>query len=952
MSHKVIKRMGGKVLVGNVLSYLNGGAEYTSNAIKRYYSEEEKSCKIYEWAGDGIREIIEREGLENDVEKISYFSSRGRMGYDFTFSLGKDMSLLAMLDDRVAAEIREAVCKIILPHMAGDVLTRWTIDGEKQFLSAQALFQVYEHLTSRELDPDRHYHIFVPNAVLRPDGKLTGISAERMVANKFFYSVIANYHIAQKLQEMGYNAFLDKHGCVISSVDRELIWAFSKRRQAMMEKALELYGTSDLSKLSREQVQDLVLRTRREKENRDIEDLKGLWEEELKALGYGGYQDFLNSLKREYTKEITREQLDFVWRFTLIDLETRLGLFKRETLVQEFLIRLSQVSAQQNARLPDFQLIQSYLLEKEKDLAKTFCFDRTGLKTELVTTREYMEMEQTAYRTALALAEKSRPLAQSDEVEATIGKYEERKGFKLTSEQRNAVFNILCGAQLSVINGHAGAGKTTAAEIVADLGEAKGFSVVALAPTGKAAEELSKSLKCDGHTVDSFLLRYENGGLSLKPNTILFVDEAGMVDTHNLSRLIKVAEENGAKLVLQGDWKQLKPVNAGDLYTDIYSHLKAENNSALTELKTIRRQEKEEYREITTAYSEKDFRRAFQILLTNKDRYFERYEGTQAIKEEFLKDPKNTIITTATNREREQLNQEIRQALFSGPGTEITVRHELRSVAEITDLRAGDIFKEGRKSYVVTSVDVLTNRLTVRDESTQETKEVLFTDVFRKTFYREKTIDVNLGERVIALKNDRSLGLKNGEMFEVVAVEGSKLRLRNERKDLWVDTGKYGHFDYAYAITTHKAQGMTTNRVLVAGSKPLDYNLFYVAVTRGKKELKIYTNDVVDLLHRSQFPEQKRTTLNLGRKEEVEVLSRDEIARTLIEAQLREETWKEYARYVDDLRDRQELLKLIKEAERGEAREIPKEAQLAGSLEETLGEDLEEEEDINEGLGF
>ncbi|MEM1874975.1 MAG: MobF family relaxase [Candidatus Hadarchaeales archaeon] len=944
--------MRGKLLVGNVLSYLNEDIEYTSYSIKRYYYEGEKSCKIYEWAGDGIREIIEKEGLKTDVEKISYFSSRTRMGYDFTFSLGKDISLIAMLDARVAAEVREAVCKIILPHMAGDVLTRWMIDGKNQFFPAQALFQVYEHLTTRELDPDRHYHIFVPNAVLRPDGKLTSISAERMVANKFFYSVIANYHIAQKLQEMGYNAFLNKHGCVISSVDRDLIWAFSKRRQAIIEKAMELYGTSDLSKLSREQLRDLVLKTRRTKESRDIEELKDLWEEELRAFGYGGYQAFLDSLKREYTQEITRDQLDFIWRLTIRDLETRLGLFRKETLVQEFLIRLSQFSAQQNARLPDFQAVQSYLLERERDLVKTFCFDRIGVKMELVTTREYMEMEQTAYRTALALAERSRPLARADEIEATIDEYERRKGFQLTLEQRNAVFNILCGAQLSMVNGHAGAGKTTAAEIVADLGEVKGFPIVALAPTGKAVEELSKSLKCDGYTVDSFLLRYENGGLSLKPNTVLFVDEAGMVDTYNLSRLIKVAEESGAKLVLQGDWKQLKPVNAGDLYTDIYSHLKAENSLALTELKNIRRQEREDYREITMAYSEKDFRRAFQILLANKDRYFESYEGTQAIKEAFLKDPKNTIITTATNREREQLNQEIRQALFSSPGTEITVRHELRSVEEITDLRAGDIFKEGRKSYVVTSVDVLTNRLTVRDESTQETKQVLFTDVFRKTFYREKSIDVNIGERIIALKNDRNLGLKNGEMFEVTAIEGSRLRLRNERKDLWVDTKDYGYFDYAYAITTHKAQGMTTSRVLVAGSKPLDYNLFYVAVTRGKKELKIYTNDVVDLLHRSQFSNQKRTTLNVNTKEEVVVVSRDEIARTLIESQAREEIWKKYARYIDNLRDRQELLQLVRETEREGVREISKEARLARSFEEAPGEDLEEEEDIDEGLGF
>lgn len=907
ISHQVIKKTA-KTTAGHVANYLNSEIENTSTSIARYY-EGDRSCKIYEYAGEGIKRLIEEKNLTTDTDKIAYFSSRTRMGYDFTFSLAQDISLLASFDNRIRQDIQETVKKTLIPFMSVDIRTREHINGQKHYLKAQALIQVYEHHTSRELDPQLHYHMFISNEVLSEKGKFSSLSAELLVENKFFYNVLASYQITQKLQERGYNAYLDGHGNVKTSIDERIIESLSKRRQAMKEKAKELYGTDDLSQLTREQVRAIFFATRKEKEYKDLNELKDMWQEELKELGYTR-ESFEKSLRRDYQGELTRQDMEKAYEIAIKELEEKRGLFKKESLIQEYLIALSSIAQEKNARLPELKKALTYLRDRSMELQRIESRNRAGIPIELYTTLDYMRKEQTAFRTAITLTERPKPFAQIEEIEKAIKTYEVRKGFELTEEQRQAVYNILYGTQLSLVNGHAGAGKTTAAEIVSDMAKAKGFKIVALAPTGKAVEELSKSLKSDGYTIDSFLMRYEKGKISIDRQTILFVDEAGMVDTENMYKLLRIAEQTGAKIVLQGDYKQLKPVSAGDLYSDIYHRLKQDKSQSLTELRTIRRQKVDEYREIAKAYSEKDFQRAFDILLPNKDKYFEDYD-LQRIKQEFLKDPKETLIATTTNRERETLNQEIRQELFkNSPQHEIRVRHEIRDIKELKDLAIGDTTKIGKKTYRITQIDPLRNRIVLQDEQRKEEKVLALSEIRGKTFYRNKDIPIAIGERVIALKNDRETGLKNGELFEVVDIRGTQIKLRNDQKELWVDTRKYNYFDYAYAITTHKAQGMTVKNVLIAG-KDMDYNLFYVALTRGKENLKIYTRDIVDLLYKSQFPAEKKTSINAKRKAQTKALSRDQIAQTLIKKHAKEETWKAYAKYIDDLRQRQELLREI-----------------------------------------
>ncbi|MEM4066532.1 MAG: ATP-binding domain-containing protein, partial [Candidatus Micrarchaeaceae archaeon] len=181
---------------------------------------------------------------------------------------------------------------------------------------------------------------------------------------------------------------------------------------------------------------------------------------------------------------------------------------------------------------------------------------------------------------------------------------------------------------------------------------------------------------------------------------------------------------------------------------------------------------------------------------------------------------------------------------------------------------------------------------------------------------RKRKIGLAQGERIVALKNNYEIGIKNGEMFYVEKIDGNKIKLVNDNKELIVDIRKYNYFDYAYSITTHKSQGMTVKNVIVAdANNNMNFNLFYVALTRGKENLKIYTKDIVNTLYKSQFDTKKHTVINAKEKiKHISTLSRSEITEILIDSwNNKKDIIKEYIKYIDDLQKKHEILKELKD---------------------------------------
>jgi ATP-dependent exoDNAse (exonuclease V) alpha subunit len=102
-----------------------------------------------------------------------------------------------------------------------------------------------------------------------------------------------------------------------------------------------------------------------------------------------------------------------------------------------------------------------------------------------------------------------------------------------------------------------------------------------------------------------------------------------------------------------------------------------------------------------------------------------------------------------------------------------------------------------------------------------------------------------VGDRVMTLKNDRRLGLINGERGAITAITDTAIVVSfDDRRDATRIPIRYledGGLDHAYAMTIHKAQGLTCDRAFVLGDELLHREAAYTALSRGRHENRLYT---------------------------------------------------------------------------------------------------------------
>jgi ATP-dependent exoDNAse (exonuclease V) alpha subunit len=132
------------------------------------------------------------------------------------------------------------------------------------------------------------------------------------------------------------------------------------------------------------------------------------------------------------------------------------------------------------------------------------------------------------------------------------------------ADQQAMVRDLCQGGQgVAVVVGRAGTGKTFALGIARRAWQLDGHRLLASAPTGIATVSLQGEGFEEVATCDRLLLDLVKGQEHLDARTVLVVDEAGMVDSRKLTRLLEHAEQAQAKVVLVGDDRQLAPIDAG-----------------------------------------------------------------------------------------------------------------------------------------------------------------------------------------------------------------------------------------------------------------------------------------------------------------------------------------------------------------------------------------------------
>ncbi|MET3585888.1 Ti-type conjugative transfer relaxase TraA [Pseudorhizobium tarimense] len=400
---------------------------------------------------------------------------------------------------------------------------------------------------------------------------------------------------------------------------------------------------------------------------------------------------------------------------------------------------------------------------------------------------------------------------QSDGLPPANGRERARPG--LSKEQRAAVDHITGPEQIAAVVGFAGAGKSTMLAAARDAWQRQGYRVHGAALAGMAAEGLQLASGIASRTLASWEYAWQDGKRLLGKGDVLVVDEAGMLSSRQLARLITKAEARGAKLVLVGDHEQLQAIGAGSPFRAVVERVGA------VELSEIRRQTQTWQREASIALAT---RRTGEGLAAYADRGGVRFSSTADearanLVRDYLADceahPTASRLALAHRRvDVHALNNAIRRSLQE--------RGWLGAKAPENGNGDGKEDSHGER------LD-------------PNNAEILYqTNNGKRPF--------TPGDRIVFLQNDRDLGVKNGMLGTVQAVEPDALTVKLDQsgrkgaRPVSIPVGAYQAFDHGYATTIHKSQGATVDRSLVLGSPTMDRHLTYVAMSRHRMDGKLY----------------------------------------------------------------------------------------------------------------
>ena len=356
---------------------------------------------------------------------------------------------------------------------------------------------------------------------------------------------------------------------------------------------------------------------------------------------------------------------------------------------------------------------------------------------------------------------------------------------RLSEEQRTAIAHVAGSERIEAIVGRAGAGKTTMMKAAREAWELAGFNVVGGALAGKAAEGLEKEAGIPSRTLASWELNWKQGHRRLDGKTIFVLDEAGMVSSRQMATFVEAITKASAKLVLVGDAEQLQPIEAGAAFRAIVER------TGYAELETIYRQKEDWMRAASLDLARGRVAEAL-AAYGGKGRLIAKTLKAEALGTLIADwnrdyDPeKSTLILAHLRRDVRQLNSMAREKLVE------------RGLIE-----EGHAFKteDGPRQFAV-------------------------------------------GDQIVFLKNEGSLGVKNGMIGKVVeAAPGRIVASIGEGQGahrVTIDQRFYRNLDHGYATTIHKSQGATVDRVKVLASLSLDRHLTYVAMTRHREDMAVY----------------------------------------------------------------------------------------------------------------
>lgn len=795
-----------------------------------------------------VRHQTVREYLNEQGEKIKTMEHRA--AWDATFSAPKSASLTALVggDDRVREAHRQSVA-IALGEMEQYVQARLGSNLPAE-TTGKWVAAKFEHDSARPVDgyaaPQLHTHVVFFNLTETANGDIRPLQPRELYKTQQYATAVYRSELAVRLKQMGYQIERGESGQPeIKGYSKDYLKASSPRRQ-QIEAAL-----TKANQRGAGAAQIAAHQTREGKLDISHDEMRKL--HRVLAAQFDHQPEKVVEVALSRGKHGPEERvIEVVGQAVSYSRERNL---EREAVSEERdLLRDALKRSMGEATLGEVKV------EFEKRV-QSGEFIGTSSRTpgRAFTTSEMINYERLTIEAMREGQKQHAPIAASD-----VRNESENGHRRLSGVQWQAVQQILSSRdKIMALEGIAGTGKTTSLAAIREIAEREGYKVQGFAPTSRAAQKLGES-GIESSTLQRHLASAKEQDSSSKRLYVL--DESSLASTRQMNDFFNRLE-NSDRVLLVGDTRQHQAVEAGRPY----QQLRAAGIETAT-LDEIVRQKDPALKEVVQQLSRGSIKEAMEGL-TAQGRVHEiadKDERLGEIAREYAKQPGGTLVVSPDNQSRREINEVIHRTMQDTGYVDTLEQKQNVLVArqEITgadrrwaaQYESGDVVRYTKGSKVhgiapgeytrVERVNEKENLLTVKRQNGEQVSY----DPRRLqgvTLYREMERNFSKGDRVQFTAPSNELHVANREMGSIEKIGGAgdlQLRLDSGRA-VTFNMKQNPHLDYGYAVTSQSSQGQTANRVLVhvdteqAGEKLVNQRLAYVAISRGRYDAQIYTND-------------------------------------------------------------------------------------------------------------
>jgi conjugative relaxase-like TrwC/TraI family protein len=664
--------------------------------------------------------------------------------------------------------------------------------GGVQHVAGQGLLAVgFDHRTSREGDPLLHTHLVIANRVQGPDGRWTALDGRDVYRHRLAADAIYRATYQRELvRTLGVEwTPADGHGNrEFQGIPEALVRSFSKRT-SQIDTELDRLAADGRERTPR-LVKWTVQATRKPKEHQTPNTLYERWRTE--AAEHGVHADTLVRAVTDRTPDRNQDQTvsDAVAGRLFDRLASPEGLTaSASTFTRPDVLAALGAGLAGATRTELEELADRFLAER----AVSVVADR-ALEERRWSTPELLAVEHRLVTTATSRTEEHSAVASHQAVRDALATH------PTAGADQQAMVRDLCqgGQGVALVVGRAGTGKTFALGIARHEWQLDGYRLLAAAPTGIATISLQGEGFEEVATCDRLLGDLDRGEEQLDAHTVLVVDEAGMLGSRKLARLLEHAHHAEAKVVLVGDDRQLAAIDAGGGFRALRLRLGA------SELIENRRQHQAWERE------------ALDLV---RDGLVEEAVAAYRAHDRVVAADSKPAATLALLQDWWAAWQQAEQ----DPAQEVVVLAARRAEVDRLNTACQEL-------------------LTARDRLGEDRIQV-------------EDRQLAVGDRVVCGKNAMGeLGVANGSRGTITALDpdARTLTIRLDGSDgravtlprSYLDGRGQGErnrrVDLAYATTGHRAQGLTRGRALVRLTGGEDVNWLYVQLSRARLDTRLY----------------------------------------------------------------------------------------------------------------